>query len=63
MAWYDNLEHHPAAREFLKDPRLYRRWRYYLLTCAGLFRLRSRTQLWQIVLAKHGVPGGYQSLR
>jgi cyclopropane-fatty-acyl-phospholipid synthase len=63
LAWHENLERHPAAREFLKARRLYRRWRYYLLTCAGVFRLRSRTQLWQVVLSKHGVRNGYVSVR
>jgi cyclopropane-fatty-acyl-phospholipid synthase len=63
LAWNDNVEHHPAARELLKAHRAYRRWRYYLLTCAGSFRLRSRTQLWQIVLSKNGVPNGYISVR
>jgi cyclopropane-fatty-acyl-phospholipid synthase len=63
MAWYDNVERHPAARELLKARGLDRRWRYYLLTCAGTFRLRSRTQLWQIVLSKYGVRNGYVSVR
>jgi len=41
-------------------PRTFRRtWRYYLLTCAGLFRARV-AQLWQLVLSPHGVPGGYR---
>ncbi len=63
MAWHDNVERHPAAREFLKARGLYRGWRYYLLTCAGAFRARGRTQLWQVVLSKHGVRGGYVSVR
>jgi len=37
-------------------------WRYYLLSCAGLFRARH-AQLWQIVLSKDGVLGGYRSVR
>jgi cyclopropane-fatty-acyl-phospholipid synthase len=37
-------------------------WRYYLLQSAGLFRARG-AQLWQLVLSKHGVPGGYTSIR
>jgi cyclopropane-fatty-acyl-phospholipid synthase len=63
LAWHENLENHPAAREFLSAGRLYRRWRYYLLTCAGVFRLRNRTQLWQIILSKDGVRNGYVSVR
>jgi cyclopropane-fatty-acyl-phospholipid synthase len=30
--------------------------------CAGSFRSR-KNQLWQIVLSKHGVPGGYITVR
>jgi cyclopropane-fatty-acyl-phospholipid synthase len=37
-------------------------WKYYLLSCAGTFRSRCQ-QLWQIVLSKKGVPGGYESVR
>ena len=36
-------------------------WRYYLLSSAGAFRARSN-QLWQIVLSRDGVPGGYVSV-
>lgn len=39
--------------------RFYRMWKLYLLGCAGGFRARA-SQLWQIVLSKGGVPGGYQ---
>jgi cyclopropane-fatty-acyl-phospholipid synthase len=34
-------------------------WRYYLLSCAGAFRARD-LQVWQWVLSKDGVPGGYR---
>jgi cyclopropane-fatty-acyl-phospholipid synthase len=34
-------------------------WRYYLLACAGSFRVRAN-QLWQIVLSPRGVAGGYR---
>lgn len=33
-------------------------WNYYLLSCAASFRARD-SQLWQIVLSKKGVAGGY----
>jgi len=33
-------------------------WQYYLLMCAGSFRAR-RNQLWQLVLSKKGIQGGY----
>ncbi len=37
-------------------------WSYYLRSNAGLFRARG-AQLWQIVLSKQGVPGGYHAVR
>ena len=36
-----------------------RKWRYYLLSCAGAFRARE-LQLWQWVLSKDGVRGGWR---
>ncbi len=62
MAWYANFE---AAWPSLKakyDERFHRTWRYYLLSSAAGFRARS-LQLWQVVLSKHGVAGGYESVR
>ena len=44
------------------DERFHRMWRYYLLSCAGSFRAR-KNQLWQIVLSKNGIPGGYKTVR
>lgn len=37
-------------------------WSYYLLSLAGSFRAR-RVQLWQVVLSKQGIRGGYQAIR
>lgn len=62
MAWHANFERHWDELAGQYDRRFYRMWRYYLLTCAGAFRAR-RSQLWQIVLSKDGVLGGYRSLR
>lgn len=62
MAWFDNFN---KAWPKLKDQyneRFYRMWKYYLLSCAGSFRCRQN-QLWQLVLSKNGVEGGYQSIR
>ncbi len=62
MAWFKNFD---AAWPKLKakyDERFYRMWKYYLLACAGVFRSRD-CQLWQIVLSKNGVVGGYRSVR
>lgn len=45
------------------DDRFYRMWEYYLLSSAGNFRSNNSAQLWQIVLSKSGVSGGYVSVR
>lgn len=58
MAWHANFE---AAWPCFRDrygERFHRIWRYYLLSCAGAFRART-LQLWQFVLSRNGVPGGY----
>lgn len=62
MAWYENFSKNWDKIKDKYDERFFRMWRYYLLACAGSFRCR-KNQLWQIVLSKHGVPGGYQSIR
>ncbi len=62
MAWYANFEKSwPNLKEKYGD-RFYRMWKYYLLSCAGAFRSR-KMQLWQIVLSKKGVPGGWEAVR
>ncbi len=62
LAWFKNFDAAwPKLREKYGD-RFYRMWKYYLLTCAGIARAREM-QLWQIVLSKDGVPGGYRSVR
>lgn len=62
MAWFHNFE---GNWELLKpnyDERFHRMWRYYLLLSAGSFRARQ-IQLWQIVMSKNGVTGGYRPIR
>ena len=62
MVWFKNFDN---AWPSLKDKygkRFYRMWKYYLLICAGAFRARD-IQLWQIILSKKGVVGGYKSVR
>ena len=63
MAWHRQFEEWATSNWKLTNPRCYRMWRYYLLTFAGCFRVRNRLQLWQLVLAKNGIPGGYISIR
>lgn len=58
MAWHANFV---AAWPDLKseyDERFYRMWDFYLRSCAAGFRGRF-IQVWQFVLSKNGVPGGY----
>ena len=58
MAWHANFEvHWPLFANELGE-RFRRMWRYYLLSCAGAFRARD-IQLWQWVLSRGGVVGGY----
>jgi cyclopropane-fatty-acyl-phospholipid synthase len=62
MAWFHNFD---AAWPDLRDrydDRFYRMWKYFLLSCAGSFRAR-RSNVWQIVLARRPVPGGYRPVR
>jgi cyclopropane-fatty-acyl-phospholipid synthase len=62
MAWFDNFDEHWPEIAPQYSETFYRMWKFYLLSCAGSFRARN-IQLWQIVFSKHGVPGGYQSVR
>lgn len=63
MAWHANFQRHAAELEGRFPKRFFRMWSYNLLTMAGSFRARTRNQLWQLVLSKLGVPGGYASVR
>ncbi|NYT72394.1 cyclopropane fatty acyl phospholipid synthase [Halomonas sp. QX-2] len=58
MAWHNNFERHWPTFESQYGERFYRMWRYYLLCCAGAFRARE-IHLWQLVMSKQGVLGGY----
>ncbi len=62
MAWYSNfISNWDKLKNNLSD-HFYRMWKFYLLSSAATFRSR-RSHLWQIVLSKNGIPGGYQSVR
>jgi cyclopropane-fatty-acyl-phospholipid synthase len=58
MEWFKRFD-----QQYDKDKsdRFYRMWKYYLLSCAGMFRAR-RIQLCQTVFSK-GTVNGYISLR
>jgi len=58
MSWHANFESAWLRFEFQFGPRFYRMWRYYLLSCAGLFRARE-AQLWQWIFTRNGMSGGY----
>jgi cyclopropane-fatty-acyl-phospholipid synthase len=58
-AWEHNLEKAWPRFAAQLGERFRRMWRYYLLSCAGAFRARD-IPLWQWVLSKHGIAGGYQ---
>ena len=62
MVWHDNFVKNWDKIKSHKSDRFYKMWNYYLLSAAASFRSR-RSQLWQIVLSKKGIPGGYQSVR
>jgi cyclopropane-fatty-acyl-phospholipid synthase len=63
MAWYHNFEMNWEKIKSKYSERFYRMWKYFLLSSAGSFRSRKRSQIWQIVLSKDGVRGGYESVR
>ena len=58
MAWYDNFQNNLLELSDKYNEKFQRMWSYYLLTCAAAFRVR-KIQLWQIVLVKNGVKGGF----
>ena len=65
MWWFKNFEDRKelwSHESYKYDKKFYRMWTYYLLSCAGAFRARD-IQLWQIVLSKNGLRGGYRSIR
>ncbi len=62
MAWYRKFDANWPRIADRYGERFHRMWRFYLLACAGGFRSRH-IQLWQAVLSKSGVPGGYTSAR
>lgn len=62
MAWDANFDRNwDKIKANYSDP-FYRMWKFYLMSCAASFRSRS-IQLWQVVLSKKGVLGGYETVR
>jgi cyclopropane-fatty-acyl-phospholipid synthase len=54
LAWHKRFEVWAAQSLKQSNPRLYRMWRYYLLTYAGCFRVRTRLQLGKLSYLKMG---------
>ena len=62
MAWNENFEKAWPRFEAQYGESFRRMWRYYLLFCAGTFRSRYN-QLYQVVLSKKGIRGGWRTAR
>ncbi|MBT2990529.1 MAG: cyclopropane fatty acyl phospholipid synthase [Candidatus Thiodiazotropha sp. (ex Ctena orbiculata)] len=62
MAWWQNFDRAWPELQKRYDERFYRMWKYYLHSCAGLFRSRQG-QLWQLVMNKWQYEGVYRSVR
>ena len=62
MSWHKNFKASWPEIKSNYTREFYLMWEYYLLSCAGMFRAREG-QLWQLVLSKNGIPGGYESIR
>lgn len=63
IAWFNNFNNNWQQLKNKYSERFYRMWKYFLLSSAGAFRARKKNQLWQFVLSKNGVLGGYVPVR
>lgn len=62
LAWHHNFTEHLPELSRRYGERFCRMWAFYLLASAGAFRARSN-QVWQLVLSRSGLPGGYHAVR
>jgi len=62
LAWWDRLQNAWPHLEHKYSERIYRMFRYYLLSCAAALRTRD-LQLYQFVFSPSGIPGGYEPVR
>ncbi len=60
MAWRANIDARWSELGDRYDERFRRMWDWYLLSSAGSFRARA-LQLWQVVLSRDGIEGGYHA--
>jgi cyclopropane-fatty-acyl-phospholipid synthase len=58
-AWFEQFDRNWQGS---KEDRFYRMWKYWILAVGGGFKVRTR-QMWQLVLSKGGVQGGYEAVR
>ncbi len=63
MAWHENFKNNWERISKAYTKRFFRMWEFFLLSSAGGFRAGTRTQLWQMVMSKNGMPGGYEAVR
>jgi cyclopropane-fatty-acyl-phospholipid synthase len=63
MAWHANFQRYVASDKYPHDPRFTRMWTYFLQLFGASFKSRISCQLWQLVLSRRGVVGGYRSIR
>ena len=57
--WWDNIERERDWVTATYGEAFYRTWKFCLKSCEGAFRGRHY-QMWQIVLAKKPIPGGFR---
>ncbi len=62
LAWLENFRAGWSRLEDRYGRRFYRMWTYYLRSCAGSFRARYN-DVWQLVLSRDGLVGGYEPAR
>ncbi len=62
MSWHTNFNNNWERLKTSYNLRIKRMWNYYLLCCAGSFRVH-KNRLWQIVLSKIASKINYESIR
>jgi len=62
MAWHKNFNQNWDKIKSNYNERFHRMWNFYLLSCAGAFRVHSN-QLWQILFSKVGSQVEHKNIR
>ena len=58
MNWFERFSDSWHEINSRYDERFYRMWKFYLLSCAGVFRSRDK-HVWQILYSVQGLPEGF----